>query len=429
MRPIFHGWWNVTAAAVGLAVSPGPIAFYSLGTLMQPLQASYGWDKAQVSFAATLLTLAIIVTTPLIGALVDRIGPKRVLVPSMVGFALGIACVPLVDTLSGFYALYCGIGIVCTGANSLAFMKLLSSWFDRHRGIAVGIASAGMGAGFAVVPAVTRFLVDYGGLAAAYRGLAGLILFVGVPTVVFLVRERPADLGLYPDGVKAPPQTAPIVPISGATTATAVRMRQFWSILAIFVFGAGTIYAVALHLVSIVDTITPGTRGSIQAATLLGITAMFGRVFAGWMFDRHFAAYVSCGIFFAAALGTFVLATGAAGPWPFIGSALLGICSGAEGDALAILVSRYFGLRAYGKIYGHAFCATMIGVATLPYLMGLGYERAGGYSDVLKVFALLLLGTAILAVRLGPYPTYEQAPPDPLDSMAGQSDAAGGRTA
>jgi len=407
MKSMFYGWWIVIAAGMGLAVSPGPIAFYSMGTLMEPLQQLYGWDKAQISLAATVLTLSILIATPIVGALVDRIGPKRVLVVSMVGFAVGMACVPTVQTLRGFYGLYFAIGIICAGANTLAYMHLISSWFNRRQGLAVGIASAGMGIGFAIVPSVTKYLVELGGIAAAYRGLASLILVGGVPVILLLVRERPSDLGLRPDGADALQDLLPAPVAEGATASTAVRMRQLWFILAMFVTGAGAIYAMALHLVSIVEEIAPNSNTAIQAATLLGIMAVFGRVFAGWMFDRYFAAHVTAGIFSAAALGTLTLSTGASGAWPYVGSILLGICSGAEGDALAVLVKRYFGLRAYGKIYGYAFCATMTGVASLPYVMGLGYGYFGGYSETLQVFALVLLGAAVLAAQLGPYPVYE----------------------
>ena len=81
-------WWIVLAATIGLAVSPAPIAFYSIGVLMQPLSEAFGWSMSEISLAATLLTIAIVLTTPVIGILVGRIGPKKVLIPSMLGCAL-----------------------------------------------------------------------------------------------------------------------------------------------------------------------------------------------------------------------------------------------------------------------------------------------------------------------------------------------------
>ena len=138
------------------------------------------------------------------------------------------------------------------------------------------------------------------------------------------------------------------------------------------------------------------------------MSMIFGRVVGGYLFDRFHASIVALGIFAFGASGSFILgAITSANAWPLIAAALVGFCSGAEGDALALLVSRYFGLRAYGKIYGHAFCATILGISTIPYFLGWGYERSGGYSEPLLAVGALLLLAATLTALLGQYPRYD----------------------
>jgi MFS family permease len=112
-------------------------------------------------------------------------------------------------------------------------------------------------------------------------------------------------------------------------------------------------------------------------------------------------------MFIMGAAGIALLAFGARGGWPIIASLLVGLCSGAEGDALAILISRYFGLRIYGKLYGNIFAATMIGISAAPYLLGMAYEYFGGYRQSLLAAAGLLAACAILTVLLGPFPRYD----------------------
>src|SRR5688572_9403811 len=143
MKPIFYGWWIVGAVTVGLALSPGPIAFYSLGVLMPALRATYGWNQEQISLAVTVMTVATFLTMPLIGAAVDRYGPRRVLIPSLVAFAATLMATAHARSLTELYIMYALVGVGSAGANSLAYMHLLSMWFDRRRGLAIGIASAG----------------------------------------------------------------------------------------------------------------------------------------------------------------------------------------------------------------------------------------------------------------------------------------------
>ncbi len=107
------------------------------------------------------------------------------------------------------------------------------------------------------------------------------------------------------------------------------------------------------------------------------------------------------------ALGALLLALGLAYPWPLIAAALIGYCSGTEGDALAMLCSRYFGLREYGRIYGHAFSATMVGIAIVPYAMGFGYEHFHRYVELEITLAALLAVAALTIACLGPFPRWQ----------------------
>ena len=401
---IFYGWWIVLAATIGLAVSPAPIAFYSIGVLMQPLSEAYGWSRSGISLAATLLTVAIVLTTPVIGILVDRIGPKKVLIPSMLGFALSLFALSYAASLSTFHILYFFMGVICAGANSLAYMRLLSYWFDRRRGLVVGIATAGMGLGFSIVPAFTQYLVDQGGPGYAYIGLSLLVLCAGVPVVSLIVRDTPEQCGLAVDGGEVSDKPGSDNVVAGISSAQAIRQPQFWIITGILTLGTGTIYSLALHLVSIVRIVEPDSNMPILAASIIGIMMIIGRLLAGYIYDRVYVPWVTAGIFISAVAGTLLLATGMPGYWIIAASILIGLSSGAESDALAILVGRYFGLLAYGKIYGHIFCASLIGISVFPYILGLGYDYFGNYTEVLYICAALFGLSVILSFSLGPHP-------------------------
>lgn len=401
---VFYGWWVLLAATLGLVVSPAPIAFYSIGVLMQPLSELYGWSTSDISLGATFLTIAIVLTTPAIGILVDKIGPKKVLIPSLLGFSLSLFAMSSVASLTAFHVMYFVMGVVCAGANSLAYMRLLSFWFNRRRGIVLGIATAGMGLGFSIVPPFTQFLIDQGGPGSAYAGLAILVLCIGVPVVTFIVKDTPEQCGLSVDGVDAGKEAEGSNVVTGLSVSQAIRLPQFWIITGIITLGSGIFYSLALHFVSIVRIVEPDSGMAIMAASIIGIMMMVGRLLAGYAYDKLYPSWVTAGIFVCATAGALLLATGMPGWWIIAASILIGLASGAESDALAILVSRYFGLLSYGKIYGHIFCSILIAISIFPYIVALGYEHFGSYTEVLYIFAVLFGLSVILSFSLGPHP-------------------------
>lgn len=407
-RRVFYGWWILLAATIGLVVSPGPVAFYSIGVLMQPLSLQYGWTTSQVSLSATLLTGGIILGTPVIGLLVDRVGPRKVLIPSMIAFGVSLLTLSFAEGLWTFYFLYFCLGMICAGANSLAYMQLLSNWFSRRRGLAIGIASSGMGLGFAIIPPYTQFLLEHGSIALAYSGLGLLVLVLGVPVVSLIVRDTPGEGD--PGADRADTDEAPtgLTPELGVEFRQALRMHQFWTIMAIFVLGSGAMYAIALHLVSIVRSVEPDSDSAIRVASLVGITMMLGRVLAGYIYDKAPARWVTAGIFLGPAIGALCLGLGLPGPWIVLAAILIGLSSGAESDALGILVGKYFGLIAYGRIYGQVFCASLVGASLFPYLLGLGVEHFGAYREVLYICAIMFGTSAVMSVCLA-----AGSPPDP----------------
>lgn len=406
MKKPYYGWWVVTASLVGLTVSPGPVAFYSIGVLMQPLADTYGWDRAQLSLIATILTFAIFVTVPFVGAAIDRYGPKRVLVLSLIGYGLSLFAAGFATTLWSLYLVYALVGVTCAGANSVSYLQAISVWFDRHRGLATALACMGMGVGFTFVPLYTQFLVDRGGLFAAFTGLAAAILGIGLPVILLFFRDAPRPEQVRPEEFTATVAKGEAGELQGATARVAVRMPQFWAILVIFTVVAASAYGIALHLVSIVRGIDAAHDQSILAATLFGLMAVFGRLIAGLLYDRIFVPYVTAGIFLCGAVGTLLLAFGFTGAWPLLAAVLLGFCSATESDALAILCSRYFGVRAYGKVYSYAFAATLAGISIGPYVLGLAYEHFHGYHEILYGTAAVLAVGAVLTLFLGPFPQY-----------------------
>ena len=170
-----------------------------------------------------------------------------------------------------------------------------------------------------------------------------------------------------------------------------------------------SVHGCLIHLVPLLTDRGLSAQSAALATSLLGGAVLVGRVWAGYLLDRCFASYAAVCFFCGATLGIFLLWNGAVGGLAFSAVILLGLGLGAEGDIVPYVVSRYFGLRAFGEIYGYAFTAFTLGGVIGPLLMGVSFDSTGSYRLVLGGFVVATLTAAGLMARLGPYRMWEPA--------------------
>ncbi len=157
-NPRYFGWRVVAGAVVGLALSPGPLSLLLIGALAPIFLHAHGWPIGHVMFGLTLINISSIVVSPFTGWLIDRLSVRAVLLVSIAAMAASLlAWGYLVSTLFGFYAVCIAFGASTLGAQSLSYNKLIIEWFDERRGLALGIAAAGLGLGFSILPGVIAF--------------------------------------------------------------------------------------------------------------------------------------------------------------------------------------------------------------------------------------------------------------------------------
>jgi predicted MFS family arabinose efflux permease len=318
-------------------------------------------------------------------------------------------CVASMSQLNGniwyYYLMHLLIPLFGAGTFPLTYSRVIIAWFARSRGLALGIALAGFGVGAALIPALGQFVIDHWGWRQAYLVFAALILLVSLPLSWLLVRENPADMGLQVDGAElANVGESNLGPDAGMTASEAVRERNYWLILLSFALVGVGITAVLAHLVPMLigRGMAPATAALCMSA--LGFGLIFGRILAGYLMDRFFAPYVAAvfltGLFF----GVIILASGASGPIVFLAAILVGLATGSEISEIAYMVSRYFGQRAFGVIYGIMFAAFQIGSAFGAYLMGVYYDTAGDYINALWGVSALVLVGILMMLLLSRYP-------------------------
>jgi MFS family permease len=403
------GWPVVAAAAVGLAVGFSVYISYVFGLFILPLEAAFGWSRAEITFALTLTTWTVVVASPIVGWLLDRYGPRRLLLPSVLGLA---AIVSALAAQSGdlrlFYALHLLLPLIAAGTLPVVYTRAVVGWFEERRGLALGLALSGVGLGALLLPSIIQAAISAGGWRAGYLAFAAPMVLIALPTLFLFFRDRGDAVRELP-GVATPP--AP-----GYSFSQAIRTPAFWMLIVIFT-------ALGIMTLGIAVSIAPmlGDRGYSPAAvggfaSALGAGVLLGRLAAGALIDRLPPGLVAFACLGASAAGLLLL--GSDIPAAGVTSALLlaGFGIGAEFDFMSYFISCRFGLRAYGRLYGWIYSAFQLGCGVGPLLMAMLQARTGNYTTGLGVLAACAAGAGCLFVVLGR--DLRSAGPDPTVAPA-----------
>ena len=392
-----RGWLRIILCTIGASVSVIPIAIVPVSIFIKPLHAAMGWGRGEIALTLTCLSLSIAISMPLAGLLIDRFGVWKVATLSLALFGSGMLLLPLSIGhfgLAGLYGLSCLNGIIGAASSSLVYCKLISGWFDKGRGFALGCALSGIALGGVIAPLVGASAIQAFGWKAGFYSLGLLPLLVGIPAVLVL---RSTTVGAV---------EAPEIEIFryGDGFAEASRTRVFLTLLMVFLIVCFTLNAVQIHLAAFLSD--RGASATLSAAALSGVylISIPTRIITGMLFDRMFAPWVASLCITGAALGVALLLVPSSSPLVVSSAVILfGIGIGAENDLMALLVSRYFGMRAFAQIYGALYAAFMLGGAAGPYLLGVYFDV---HHDYVRGLWLCIVGLAISAALLLLMPRY-----------------------
>jgi sugar phosphate permease len=274
--------------------------------------------------------------------------------------------------------------LVGIGTTPVTYARVVANWFNRNRGLALGLASTGVGLGAFIAPSFAQFLIDVSGWRRAYLGLACACLVVAVPVVGLFFVKSPEEVGLFPDGANAPTMPAlNSTSVTGMGVLDAFRTRTFWQLCAVFFCVAACVNGGIAHLIPLLTDRGLSGRSAALAASLFGAASIGGRVVNGYLVDRIFAPFVSGAFFGGAAAGIAILWGGVTGTVALLAPILLGLAIGAESDVMPFLVSRYFGMRSMAQVFGCVFGSYTLGTATGRYLFAAGFDATGSYAKPL----------------------------------------------
>ena len=392
--PRAAGWIYVSVilgAALGMLAGYAPLFNATAGVFVRPLAAEFGWGRSQasLSYAASMFGLAVV--SPIVGAMMDRFGVRRVIVCSAIVFGLATAAMSLQNgSMLMWVALSVVVGVSGAATSVLGYLAVLPQWFDRRLGLALGIAMCGLGAGTVILPITAQFLVTTFGWRMAY-------VCLGVGSVALslvacgLLRERFSGSR----GVKHVPE--------GVALAVAMRSYRLWAIWLVFVLSSAATLSLGPHLPSLFADRGFDAAMAARSASMVGVGLLVGRLLTGLLIDKIHAPLVASVFFVGGAVGVFLLRGTHDYAALLVATTLIGLTIGAEGDLISYLVRSYFGLASFGSLFGIAFSGYGLGAVIGPIGLGAWFDRHGSYDVPLLILPCMLLAAAALVLSLGRY--------------------------
>lgn len=411
-QPVFYGYWVVAGCFVLLFLFSGA-GFYSFGVFIKPLEDHFGWSRSAISLTISIYMIVHGIAAPFVGHITDKHGPKKVM--TLLGLVTGAAFI-LISFTSSLWYFYLMYGLLALGSTGIGFIPVsgvLSRWFIRRRGTAIGSAMVGIAVGGLIMAPLTGLINAYFGWRTSFVVLGLLVWLLALPITLFVIKGSPDEMGLMPDGDDAgedqsekgsafPPTTIPEFG-EGWPLKEALQTRAFFWVAATYFLAPLAQMGMLQHQVPMVME-----RGisEASAALALGLTAglgglgklTFGRI--SEIIPFHYAASLCFGL---QALAVFTLFSTRGVPMTWVYVILFGFAMGGVIVLMPMAVSHFFGLAAFSVIMGAVSFLQALGTACGAFLSGLIYDTTGSYENAMVIYMVLYIA-AIVAILLAGKP-------------------------
>ncbi len=397
MKKTFYGWVVAAAAFLTFGLSVG-IPYYNISFFYDYFERSFGWSRAQITLGFPLAALLTIWAGPLI---VPKLSPRKLILA-------GVACTSL--ALAGFgwmggslplyYALWVLYTVGYIAAGPIPHQIIVSHWFRRKRGTAMGIVYVGVGLLGSVGSLIVKPLTSHFGFRHALFVLAVLLL-AAWPIVILLLKDKPSDIGLFPDGDDGPAPEARIAPESFRTL---MRSYSFWLLLLGSFCSIGSIGAVNFHMKFVF--LDEGFRAGEQldatwrtASVLILWSSIAGRLGIGYLADQFSKKHVMMATYIMVAITIPLLLRVRPPATPYTFAILFGLAMGADYMLIPLMAADQFGVNTLARAMAVILPVNTIGQTWFPYFVSLVRERTGSYAVAMGiVFAVAITGAVAIAL-------------------------------
>jgi MFS family permease len=398
----YYGWIIVAVALISMAFWMGIRTSFSV--FYVALLEDFPWSRGGSAGVQSMALITYMFMAPLVGGLIDRFGPRRVIAPGILILAVGLMLCSKIEVLAQFYIFYgvvMGTGISCIGI--VSYSAILAHWFEKKRGLASGIAVSGMGLGTFLLVPMSQSFISMWGWRMTFIITGCLVLIILVPANTLFLRHKPGELGQHLDGT-TPSDSNPKhlsqdrrgnKQDNDWTLRKAASTLRFWSLVLFPFFGFIAVFIIVVHQVRfLVDQgIDKMTAAFIYA--MVGIVSSIFRIFWGWLSDRisrelTYTLGIVCGCLGAGSLLLFEIHGSAFFTYSFF--VLFGMGWGAAAPMFMAVAADLFKGRIFGLIYGFVEAGIGIAGAFGAWIAGFIFDKTQSYqlAFILVIVTFLL---------------------------------------
>lgn len=417
-REVYYGWYIVGVAFAVSMMSTG-LQAYTLGVFLKPMEADLGWSRTDLSFGQTVSTVCSGFVAFWIGPLLDRRGGRAMLVIGALIMGAGFVVMAFVQEIWQ-YLIVRGVLVTggAAGAGMLVLNVALSNWFIRRRGIAIAIGAMGVSVAALVLPIVATTLIDAYGWRTAWALIGLSIPVVIVPMSLIVMRRRPEDHGLLPDGGPGDGTVSKARAASMAmqgvhwTRRQAMRTRSLWLLVATFALASMGLSALLLHLIPYLSDSGLSSGQAASAFGMVGLAGLVSKPLWGMALDRLNTARCAAVEFLLMASG--LLAIMLVDQLVLMHGAvfLLGLGIGGVSTVQEVVWADYFGRMSIGTIRGLTRPFQVLASAGGPLFAAIVFDARGSYEFAFGIFIVTYIAAAAV-ILVTPYPTLPPVPPPP----------------
>ncbi|MCH7736890.1 MAG: MFS transporter [Chloroflexi bacterium] len=402
--PFYYGWVVVGASGSAVFARMAP-SITTLTIFILPLSQQFGWSRTLISGSVTAGALAALVLSPAIGWAIDRYGVRPVLVVSMVVLGLAMTSLAWATVPLTFYIAFAAARVVFHTPAPIGASTVVSRWFIRKRGRAIGLIFLCGAIGGLVFTMMAAQMIEHFSIKAAWISVGVVVLAVSVLPSLFLVVERPADIGLLPDDDRDP---QPVDKGSNGlsddswTVAETLKTRSFWILFFMGMALLGVSTGVNVHIGAYYRD--QGLTLTL-AATAIGfswVVAAFSSIAWGRLLERIEGRYAYSMVFMLLGSSTLFLLTVDDIGGAFVAAAILGSVSAGTNVVMSIMYANYYGRDSLGRIRGISETGVLLGQSAGPLLAGVLFDSRGSYSFVFLLFGGIALACSLIVLMAKP---------------------------
>ncbi len=400
---MFYGWYIVIAAGL-LSFYYGGAVVYGFTSLFNPIAAETGWSYTHLSLASSVRGIEAALLAPLVGALADRWGPRRLIFCGVVMVGLGLFLLSQATSLALFYIAFAVVTLGFAGISPTVMFVSAVNWFRKNLGWALALMTASAGLSGLMVPVLTR-LIDAYGWRTVVLFLACGMWALGIP-LSLIFRHRPEPYGYLPDGKEG---EHPTDKLGNSTNqgeikaGQALKSRRFWQIASAFALQMMATGALIIHVMPYLDSLGIPRETASLIAMVIPLLSVAARLGFGWLIGLLKAKYLTGIAIGLLAAGLLSFARLGNSRWLFI-PFLIAFSAGYGGMFVIrpALIREQFGTKAFGAIYGVTDSVMVLGAILGTPLAGWVFDVRGVYHPIWLIFTGNLLLASLLILTVPP---------------------------